>query len=416
MFKPLFLLVLAVVAFVDCVAQTKNTFKTSQGLTISVRTNGIYVNGNNLFTIDPEDELYFTDRQCRLIETSGSTFLFVPADGRPREEKLHCFKITADKVALVLKAINSEIRNRDDDPYPEFGGEDITESYTTQDSMYYVPTRYYEIRDGKILFDSVLTINMDISRNGLYMSAPMTENGYCCKVVATPVPLVDPLIISERIDGPANIRDEVNGNLLFTLADNVPVTRGNEKNNWYAIGLTVDLTPAQFTKHLIEKGSPLYVKGKTVGKALNDIHLDEQQYRENKTVQIGGYTAMQNIKPNTLPENILSAIISENTAGLSALRDFIKGFGLRQCTNGDYTAYCLEGLYTVYDISAPVRIGLYFEKSTLAGILHLNKIDYKHATAYKLTRNYYLTVPGKQSAEKINKLITQLNDMLNHAD
>jgi len=42
---------------------------------------------------------------------------------------------------------------------------------------------------------------------------------------------VDTIIISERIDGPANIRDTISGRLLFSLNDNILLKQLNQKIN-----------------------------------------------------------------------------------------------------------------------------------------------------------------------------------------
>jgi hypothetical protein len=50
----------------------------------------------------------------------------------------------------------------------------------------------------------------------------------------------NPKFVGERIDGPANIRDSINGNLIFELFENVQVEVTDFKNKWCQVGV---LTP-----------------------------------------------------------------------------------------------------------------------------------------------------------------------------
>lgn len=397
-----------------CFAQ-QTTFKTSKGLTIRLQNDGIYVNGKNLYPKASKTELLI-DEPNRLIENGGSAFLFVHAVGSPNKERLYGFKITEKKVDSVVNAISSEIRDMDEDSCLEFGGVDLTEHAPNKDSMYYIPSAYYEIRGGKIRFDSVLTINMDIRKNGVYLQEQVDSSGFCCKVIPIPAKLVNPLIISERIDGPANIRDSAGGAVTFFLNDNVPVTTAKAVNKWYPIALQPDLSPAQFKSGLIEKGSMLYVNGKIVGKAIKELVLaDVHDDHGHLTGELTGFTTLRNIRKNTIPEEVLRGIIGQHTAGLNELKDFLKGYQFSENTRCGYTSYFLnEG--ALYGPTAPMRLELLFEKNKLFGIIHTRKLPVKDAEPYELDRGFFLTVPNYQPAEKVNDFIKKFNDLIKYAD
>ena len=59
-------------------------------------------------------------------------------------------------------------------------------TYDAKDSMYYIPSQYYEIDNGNIRFDSSLTKKMDIKINGIYLKNPLDKNGNCCVVIKRP--------------------------------------------------------------------------------------------------------------------------------------------------------------------------------------------------------------------------------------
>jgi hypothetical protein len=393
-------LLVSLVACLNTFAQ--QTFKTSKGLNINLDKNGISVNGKNLY---PNNIDFLPDEPAKLIESGNTVFLFVPYEATPNTERMTGFRITDKKIDSVVNAPSSDIKDLDGDSYPEFGGIDIGESIPEGDSMYYIASEYYEIKDGKVLPDTAMAINTDVRTNGVYMRNPSD------KLIPAPYRLTDPLIISERIDGPANIRDAANTTVLFSLNDRVPVVTAETKNKRYQIGITVDITPAQAKSKTIEKGSKLYVKGQLVGTAGSTIPLTDINKNH---AELSGYTAIQNIRKNTLPEEVLASIIRYHTAGLEELTDFIKGYQLSKGDRLGYTSFTLNES-PLYGPSAPMRIELLFEKNKLFGIIHTRKLPLNDVNPYDMDRGFFLTIPGYQPKEKVLKFIKQFNEIMQHA-
>lgn len=380
----------------------QQTFKTSKGLKIDLSKTGISVNGKNLY---PNNIDFLPDQPAKLIESGTNVFFFVPYEAGPTSERMIVFRITDKKVDSILNAPSSDIKDLDGDSYPEFGGIDIGESLPEADSIYYVASEYYEIKDGKILPDTAMVINTDVRTNGVYMRNPSD------KAIPAPYRLTDPLIISERIDGPANIRDAANTTVLFSLNDRVPVYTAETKNRRYEIGIILDITPAQARSKTIEKGSKLYIKGQQVGTASSNITLTEISKDHAEVI---GYTAIQNIRKNTLPEEVLASIIRYHTAGLTELTDFIKGYQLSKGDFLGFTSFTLNESF-LYGPSAPMRIELLFEKNKLFGIIHTRKLPLNDMDPYDLDRGFFLTIPDYQPKEKVLKFIKQFNEIMQHA-
>jgi hypothetical protein len=164
------------------------SFKTSTGHIVKVFKGQIFYDSKVIFKRKYDDDILYGNKANRLIEDHGVVFLFIAVDDRPNLEKLNAFLITPTKATLVANAILSSIEDYDGDGYLEFGGRDLTEMYSNRDSMYYIPTAYYEIREGKIHPDNSLTKSEDIKLNGLYLppSRQLDKDGNCCKVVPTP--------------------------------------------------------------------------------------------------------------------------------------------------------------------------------------------------------------------------------------
>jgi hypothetical protein len=169
-------------------------FKTLNGDVIKVDNDIIYFNDRPIS--EKIDDIIYESKYSRIIEQSKSTFLFLEIDNNPNFNELKAFKITPTKaVELVTCVYNdknqgigpSPFLDIDNDHNEEFGGFDITEVYPSKDSMYYNPSRYYEIKNGNILFDSILTKQMDIKVNGIYLRNPLDHEGNCCIVIKKPV-------------------------------------------------------------------------------------------------------------------------------------------------------------------------------------------------------------------------------------
>lgn len=173
----------------------KIIFKTKSGDVVSIINDKIYYNSKAIS--DPITDIIYNSKYNRIIEDGNSVFLFVEVDDRPNYNMLEVYRLTKQKATKLLEAVYNDssqgrknnpisLTDIDNDGYLEFGGFGITEGYDNKDSMYYIPSRYYKIKDGNIIFDSILTKKMDIKINGVYLKNPLDKNGNCCVVVRKP--------------------------------------------------------------------------------------------------------------------------------------------------------------------------------------------------------------------------------------
>ena len=81
-------------------------------------------------------------------------------------------------------------------------------------------------------------------------------------------------IIGERIDGPANIRDTIDGKILFELFDNVLVETSPLKNNWLTVGIFVK-TDSNLIKtgYILPYQKLLDENGKIIGETKDTVQL-----------------------------------------------------------------------------------------------------------------------------------------------
>jgi hypothetical protein len=166
-------------------------FKTSKGHIIKVYKGIISLDNKRIYKMN-DDEIIYDNVSNKTIEDHGSVLLFLVLDDRPNLEKLGTFMIKPGKAILVAKSIRSPIKDYDNDGFLEFGGSDLTEGYPNPDSMYYIPTSYYEIRNGKVHPDKSLTRNKDVEINGIYLPPKnqLDKDGFCCKVIPKPPKLL----------------------------------------------------------------------------------------------------------------------------------------------------------------------------------------------------------------------------------
>ncbi len=395
-------------------------FRTSKGLAVNVHNGVISVNNRHLYRLD-EDVIIYTSKRNRLIENGGTAFLFLEIDGNPNLDRLYVFTVSANRVDSVANAISSELKDYDGDSYLEFGGSDLTEVPDSRDSMYYIPSCYYEIRDGRVVYDSSCTRKMDIKKNGIYLAHPLNAHGYCCKVIPKPAYqktyiVVDTGIQTERIDGPANMRDTIGGTVLFQLNDNVPVSTTDTINKWYRIGLPVDLDAAQLRSSQIQKGSGIYANGVQVGIALETVKLRKVFQEGHKLMgELEGYTSMQNIKQATIAEKVISGIIRQHRSfDVADLEDFIDAFRFSLSMGDSYPK--LSGYYLdedpVCNDSRPLRMFLAFNGRMLAAIVHKRELDPTGLKKIKLHGGYSLTVLANQDPGFLNSFIQHFNNYI----
>ena len=138
------------------------------------------------------------------------------------------------------------------------------------------------------------------------------------------------MIISERIDGPANIRDTVNGKVIFQLVDNIPVSATEQTGKWLQVGIEVDITEEQMDKHFIKAGSKIYINRKEAGQTMEDLQISTLTGRDGPKGILTGYTAINNIKPGTIIEDVFSSIVnaSDDELKRSDFKRFIADFEL----------------------------------------------------------------------------------------
>jgi hypothetical protein len=240
-------------------------------------------------------------------------------------------------------------------------------------------------------------------------SAAITEPAQKSRQATPQVKAPDP-IIGERIDGPANIRDQINGKLLFSLNDHTLVNCTPLQNDWYQIGLLMDIEAGQSGMLEISEGQKIRVDGREVGEVKSDMSVYSGTDGEKSWAELIGYTHKDNIKPESIIETALSEYMStvDNERSVAQLQDFIQQFQLEK--NDGFEGYTIYYNYEnwIEDPSPMWRIGLVFQNNRLVSILHSRPLEIAGTNDHRFNRGFdCLTYKDVDNSSEIVKMFRQ---------
>jgi len=226
------------------------------------------------------------------------------------------------------------------------------------------------------------------------------------------------LIIGERIDGPANVRNKPNGDVLFELYDNalVEVTTKPE-NGWYQVLVYADIDYNEFEMDSILKDRLIIVDNDTIGMVLKSHYVSTGQGGDFAYAMLFGYTHKNNIKPETVIETIFKDNLAEKGRDFSGWEGFIETFKL----DNDAVGYDeFESFYnyenTIEDPSPGFRIVLLFKKQNLVGLIHSREIQIDNTKTHKLNRSYYVTFFDDYPEKGQMEFVDYMNEWIQGVD
>ena len=229
----------------------------------------------------------------------------------------------------------------------------------------------------------------------------------------------DTIITSERIDGPANIRDTVNGKIIFSLNDKIAVAATEPQNKWLQVGVIADLSQKQMDSLFIAKGSKIIVDGKEVGQAVENIHLNGA-FKSNEGLkgELIGYTFSSNIKSNTIPENVFSIIVNSasSTLTINDFKQFLKDFQFNEYDGllTHFKAFEIDENW-IDDPSPLLRLWLLFQGDKFYGVFHSRPLALNGAKTMKVKRGFYFSTFSQ--VDKTNEeLINAFNSFIVQVD
>ena len=229
--------------------------------------------------------------------------------------------------------------------------------------------------------------------------------------------LPDSLLVGELIDGPANVRDTVNGKLIFVLNDNIPVATTDTSNKWIQVGIIADVTSTQFKALALEKGDKILLEGIQVGTALERMVLSAGlKTNQGLKAELIGYTSIQNIKPVTIPEYALAKMINpDQVPALDKFLQFFKKAGFHKSDSEHFDGFLLEENW-INDPSPLIRLWVLFNDNKLFGVVHSRKLNISNSETIKLKREFSLTTIGNQNQKKMSEFVEEFNLYIESVD
>jgi hypothetical protein len=228
---------------------------------------------------------------------------------------------------------------------------------------------------------------------------------------------IQELVIGERIDGPANIREKANGRLRFSLNHETRVQTGLKEGEWLEVGLFIDaLTKEQLESFVLFPSQKLFQNGIEIGNTIDTVEL--WMTDDEGTGFIAGMTHKKNIIESTIPEFRLAELVKSGKTSFQDFRAFMKALNFR--SNESWTTDEIDVFFIyedfIVDPSPMDRISLLFKNERLAAINHSRPIDLDEFKSYKIDRGFELTIIGELDKTQINELISKRNRFVNSVD
>ena len=224
------------------------------------------------------------------------------------------------------------------------------------------------------------------------------------------------LDVGERINGPANIRDTINGNILFTLDDGVLIETSPIVNKWVKIGVYIKLTSEQMQAFKLEKNVSLFdEKGKIIGKTIRPIDISMM---EENIGYVEAFTHQDNLNMAYNPELELMKLLKTGNYQKKGMEPYMEKFGFTAYKEDNTLKYKQYFIYesTVVDFSPMDRITLLFNQQQLIGFFHTRSINVKGFKTHALVRGHKLSVLETISNQDVKSLKQKRTAYYNSVD
>ena len=177
--------------------------------------------------------------------------------------------------------------------------------------------------------------------------------------------------MSELIDGPANIRDNASGKIIFKLFDSTKIITENNYGEWRLVGVWIRFNNYQKKRGFILPGEKIIDSN---NKQIGVSHDTIQVYFDNGSdLIISGFTSSSNIRKSSIIESIIANKINKRQL---LMKDFNKLISLYDFEKYDIDTLTGYNQYLYYesilkDPSPIDRISLLFNANNiLIGVIH----------------------------------------------
>lgn len=201
---------------------------------------------------------------------------------------------------------------------------------------------------------------------------------------------------AEVINGPANVRAEINGSLLISVNDRQSVYAHELENEWHRVHVVGFVRAEEMVNDVLSKGAKLYEKNfqTEIGTTLISIAFgDEHPYYEYSdsvlVVMIVGYTHQNNIQFNSVLERQVENISTKNE--FYAHDSLIHQFDFYEINLPNYKMYFVYDNNSLFS-NPDCRLILYFnnDNQLIAVANHTRKLELISFGESKIDKFYRL--------------------------
>lgn len=204
---------------------------------------------------------------------------------------------------------------------------------------------------------------------------------------------------AEKIEGPAFIRSQAQGVVLFTLNDNVEVSCTDLDYGWYQIGVFIKVSDEEIQRKTIYRGQSIIDStGKVIGKAQENCQIitEHELIKGKNRALLKGFAYKSNIRTRSIPEIFVSEFITRYQSDSLTLKLFEpylkenKFINKNILKDDSYKEYFILESW-VYDEIPTDRIRFIFENGVLAAIVHKRDIVFQGYETVELLKNRKIT-------------------------
>ncbi|MGP8322313.1 MAG: hypothetical protein ACT6FE_08375 [Methanosarcinaceae archaeon] len=236
--------------------------------------------------------------------------------------------------------------------------------------------------------------------------------------------LINTLLYAEIIDGPANVRKDINSKILFNLYDSVEVEVIGKNGDWFRIAIFVSIH-----KNDLESENEDFLKPniKIYDSAYKESGSTESKtefilFGEDKADYIQGYiigmTYKGNIRSNSISEPELLKILhtSKKPYSFDTFSEYLKRL--------DYREWISDTLFSTYILYAPTFLDpspgarniLIFYNNTLMAIIYDKDSNLNIFNNKVLVQNYNYVIFYENDPDVVSKCIKKYTNIIKYAD
>ncbi len=228
--------------------------------------------------------------------------------------------------------------------------------------------------------------------------------------------------ISEVIDGPANVRDKINGEILFSLNDSVVVYPSYLDNKWYHIFVHALIKKDDLSKQdsALSVNTKIYNKYKKhIGTSINKIPVKVYNLKDGfYQITLQGVTFKNNIRKSFSITKEFEKLLNKGKSvpNKNDLINHIQNYDYNNWSNFSVFENYISYSSSMEDPSPGPELILFFKEKKLFAILHLfdlksNKFVYKNNVA-----GYTISFFEKENSIYIKEFEDHYYNIIRYAD